>query len=289
MTRISARAARFPALRAGARAGGCGDRSSRARRCASSSAPVSAPATTSPRGRWRAHMGAHIPGNPTVIVQNQPGAGGAIMTNSLYATGPFDGTVIGAPFNGTPTMPLLSPQSARFDAEKLSYIGSTNRETQVMYVWSHGAGADARRRQDHRAGDGRAGARLDAIRLSGAARSPARLQIQGRHRLREHAEDSSGAGARRGAGHHRQLVDLEGAQFQLARRQQNPAAGAMGAARSCRASATFPRSSISSRPMRTAPPSSSWWRGSNTAGRSLCRRACRPTASKHCGAPSMPR
>jgi len=44
--------------------------------------------------------------------------------------------VIGAPFNGTPTMPLLSPQSARFDAEKLSYIGSTNRETQVMYVWS---------------------------------------------------------------------------------------------------------------------------------------------------------
>ena len=53
----------------------------------------------------------------------------------------------------------------------------------------HGAGADARRRQDHRAGDGRAGAGVDAIRLSGAARSAARLQIQGRHRLREHAED----------------------------------------------------------------------------------------------------
>jgi tripartite-type tricarboxylate transporter receptor subunit TctC len=81
------------------------------------------------------HMPAHIPGNPTVIVQNQPGAGGAIMTNSLYAAGPFDGTVIGAPFNGTPTMPLLQPQSVRFDAEKLAYIGSTNRETQVMYVW----------------------------------------------------------------------------------------------------------------------------------------------------------
>ena len=81
------------------------------------------------------HMGAHIPGNPTIIVQNQPGAGGATMTNSLYANGPFDGTVIGAPFNGTPTMPLLQPQNARFDAEKLIYIGSTNRETQVMYVW----------------------------------------------------------------------------------------------------------------------------------------------------------
>ena len=81
------------------------------------------------------HMGSHLPGNPTIIVQNQPGAGGLTMTNSLNANGPFDGTVIGAPFNGTPTMPLLSPQTARFDASKLSYIGSTNRETQVMYVW----------------------------------------------------------------------------------------------------------------------------------------------------------
>jgi tripartite-type tricarboxylate transporter receptor subunit TctC len=81
------------------------------------------------------HMPAHIPGHPTIIVQNQPGAGGLTMTNSLNANGPFDGTVIGAPFNGTPTMPLLQPQTARFDAAKLAYIGSTNRETQVMYVW----------------------------------------------------------------------------------------------------------------------------------------------------------
>jgi tripartite-type tricarboxylate transporter receptor subunit TctC len=82
------------------------------------------------------HLPAHLPGNPLIVVQNQPGAGGAIMTNSLFASGPFDGTVIGAPFNGTPTMPLLSPQSARFDADKLIYLGSTNRETQVMYVWA---------------------------------------------------------------------------------------------------------------------------------------------------------
>jgi len=81
------------------------------------------------------HLSSNIPGNPLIIVQNQPGAGGLTMTNSLNANGPFDGTVIGAPFNGTPTMPLLQPQTARFDAAKLSYIGSTNRETQVMYVW----------------------------------------------------------------------------------------------------------------------------------------------------------
>lgn len=81
------------------------------------------------------HLPAYIPGHPTVIVQNQPGAGGLTMTNSLNANGPYDGTVIGAPFNGTPTMPLLQPGTARFDATKLTYIGSTNRETQVMYVW----------------------------------------------------------------------------------------------------------------------------------------------------------
>jgi tripartite-type tricarboxylate transporter receptor subunit TctC len=81
------------------------------------------------------YMTAYIPGRPLVIVQNQPGAGGITMTNSLYANGPFDGTAIGAPFNGTPTMPLLQPQSVRFNAARLIYLGSTNRETQVMYVW----------------------------------------------------------------------------------------------------------------------------------------------------------
>jgi tripartite-type tricarboxylate transporter receptor subunit TctC len=81
------------------------------------------------------HMGAHIPGQPTIIVQNQPGAGSLTMTNALYNNGPFDGTVIGASFNGMPTTPLLQPSGARFDPVKLNWLGSTNRETQVMYVW----------------------------------------------------------------------------------------------------------------------------------------------------------
>jgi tripartite-type tricarboxylate transporter receptor subunit TctC len=77
----------------------------------------------------------YIPGNPTVIVQNQPGAGSLSMTNQLYAAGPFDGTAIGASFNGLPTTPLLQPVGARFEATKLNWVGSTNRETQAMYVW----------------------------------------------------------------------------------------------------------------------------------------------------------
>src|SRR5437899_1526117 len=81
------------------------------------------------------HLGTHIPGNPAVIVQNQPGAGSLTMTNALFHTGPFDGTAIGASFNGMPTTPLLQPTGARFDPVKLNWIGSTNRETQVSYVW----------------------------------------------------------------------------------------------------------------------------------------------------------
>jgi tripartite-type tricarboxylate transporter receptor subunit TctC len=77
----------------------------------------------------------YIPGNPSVIVQNQPGAGSLTMTNQLYAGGPFDGTAIGASFNGLPTTPLLQPTGARFEAVKINWIGSTNRETQAMYVW----------------------------------------------------------------------------------------------------------------------------------------------------------
>src|SRR5436190_16720083 len=81
------------------------------------------------------HLPKHIPGNPNVIVQNQPGAGSLIMTNQLYARGPFDGTVIRAWSNGLPTTPLLQPTGSRFEATKLNWIGSTNRETQAMYVW----------------------------------------------------------------------------------------------------------------------------------------------------------
>jgi len=84
-------------------------------------------------------IGNHIPGNPTVIVQNQAAAGGLVMVNQLYSLGPKDGTVMAAPINGIPTAPLLEPAAARFDAAKLNWIGSTNRETYVAYAW-HTAG-----------------------------------------------------------------------------------------------------------------------------------------------------
>src|ERR1043166_6899031 len=81
------------------------------------------------------HLAAHIPGGPSIIAQNLPAAGGLVMTNQLYASAPRDGTVIGAPINGIPTAPLIQPNGAHFDAEKLIWLGSTNREPYVAFVW----------------------------------------------------------------------------------------------------------------------------------------------------------
>lgn len=81
------------------------------------------------------HIGAHVPGNPTIIVQNQPTAGGLLMVNQLYALGPNDGTAIGVPLNGIPAAPLLQPAAAHFESAKLIWVGSTHSEPYVAYVW----------------------------------------------------------------------------------------------------------------------------------------------------------
>jgi tripartite-type tricarboxylate transporter receptor subunit TctC len=81
------------------------------------------------------YLSNHIPGNPSIIVQNQPGAASIVMVNALANTAARDGTVMGAPINGAITAPLLEPSAAHFDPLKLGWIGSSNRDTQVCYVW----------------------------------------------------------------------------------------------------------------------------------------------------------
>ena len=68
------------------------------------------------------HIVNHIPGNPTIIVQNMPAAGGMVMTNQLYNQGPKDGTVFSAPLNGIPTAPMLM-SGTQFDASQAQLAG----------------------------------------------------------------------------------------------------------------------------------------------------------------------
>ncbi len=80
------------------------------------------------------HMVNYIPGNPSMIVQNQPAAGGILMTNQLYNQGPKDGTVLAAPLNGAPTAPMLVA-GTQFDASKLIWLGSLQSEAYVAFLW----------------------------------------------------------------------------------------------------------------------------------------------------------
>jgi len=81
------------------------------------------------------HWVNHIPGKPQIIIQNQNGAASVIMTNAVYNTAPRDGTVIGGAINGMTTAPLVTPDVVKFDLGKLIWLGSTNHDIQVTYLW----------------------------------------------------------------------------------------------------------------------------------------------------------
>lgn len=70
------------------------------------------------------HLSRHIPGNPTVVVQNMVGAAGMIASNWLYNIAPRDGTVV-ATFSASPIAePIVGNPAARFEPAKFSWIGN---------------------------------------------------------------------------------------------------------------------------------------------------------------------
>ncbi len=83
-----------------------------------------------------AHMGKHIPGNPTVVPMNEPGAGSLKLANELYESVPQDGTVLGVIARAAPFDPLFGNDAAKFDAQKFNYIGSANNEVSVCAAWA---------------------------------------------------------------------------------------------------------------------------------------------------------
>lgn len=81
------------------------------------------------------HIGKHIPGNPSVIVKNRPGAGSMLLANELYNILPKDGTVVGIIGRGIPMEPLFGTEEAKFDPQKFNWIGSANNEVSVCVSW----------------------------------------------------------------------------------------------------------------------------------------------------------
>jgi tripartite-type tricarboxylate transporter receptor subunit TctC len=73
------------------------------------------------------HLPKHLPGSPTVIVDNMPGAGGVVAGNYLYNVAPRDGTVIGSIPPELSLSQLVGESGVDYDVLKLNWVGSLQR------------------------------------------------------------------------------------------------------------------------------------------------------------------
>src|SRR5262245_43367732 len=80
------------------------------------------------------HMGRHIPGHPTIVVQNMPGAGSQRAAQWLYAVAPKDGTALATFGRQMGIAPLLGT-AAQFDGTKFTWIGSITNEVSTCVSW----------------------------------------------------------------------------------------------------------------------------------------------------------
>jgi tripartite-type tricarboxylate transporter receptor subunit TctC len=81
------------------------------------------------------HIGRHLPGNPTVIPQNMPGAGSYVAASYIFNIAPKDGSVLGIIARDAALGPLAGAAGARFDPTKLSWIGTPTKETNVCIAY----------------------------------------------------------------------------------------------------------------------------------------------------------
>jgi tripartite-type tricarboxylate transporter receptor subunit TctC len=80
------------------------------------------------------HLGKYIPGSPTVVVQNMPGAGSLRAVNYLYNVAPRDGSVIAAFARDMPLIGILGNPNARFDPRKFTWLGSSSSYGNDAYL-----------------------------------------------------------------------------------------------------------------------------------------------------------
>lgn len=76
-------------------------------------------------------IGRHLPGNPTVVPQNMPGAGSYTAASYISKVAPKDGTVFGIIARDAALGPITGAVGAQFDPEKMSWLGTPTTETNV--------------------------------------------------------------------------------------------------------------------------------------------------------------
>ena len=96
------------------------------------------------------YLGQHIPGNPTIVPRNMPGASGIKVANYLYTIAPKDGSTIGTFNQAIPLRQILDKDGVEFDVSKFGWIGTMGSTVDVLFTW-HNSGVktleDAKRKE----------------------------------------------------------------------------------------------------------------------------------------------
>jgi tripartite-type tricarboxylate transporter receptor subunit TctC len=77
----------------------------------------------------------HLPGAPTIVAKNMPGAGNVLAANYMYNVAPKDGTVIATLAQAVFLLQPLGGQGIKFDANKFYYLGSASVDNSTIYAW----------------------------------------------------------------------------------------------------------------------------------------------------------
>ena len=81
------------------------------------------------------YFSAHIPGHPTIVVQNMPGGGGIRAMLHLGSVAPKDGTTLGLVHSSVPFAPLYGIKAAAYDPRTMNWIGSIDASTGICVAW----------------------------------------------------------------------------------------------------------------------------------------------------------
>ncbi len=81
------------------------------------------------------HLGRFIPGQPSIVPQNMPGAGGMQAANYLAGIAPKDGTVMSVLVPYITLAQVLGVQAIAYDARKLNWIGRIIATTSTLFTW----------------------------------------------------------------------------------------------------------------------------------------------------------
>jgi tripartite-type tricarboxylate transporter receptor subunit TctC len=81
------------------------------------------------------HLGRHLPGQPTVVVSNMPGAASIRAANYIANVAPKDGTALGMVAQSIAEEQLLGTAGVSYDVGKLAFVGRIAANVELAYVW----------------------------------------------------------------------------------------------------------------------------------------------------------